>query len=218
MVATTPARNRVTPLGEIVAVAGRGAWMGNRGILHEGRGTRDIVRTSRNRAWIICALSFKDRRLPQWEPRRATQLFFLDEAVALAAGHRPCAECRRSDYNAYRTAWRDGLTGPIEDGELGRPSAKDLDHQLNQERRDRHTRKQLGHEVNWAELPDGGFVRLEAGPAVVVGDHLTVWTPENRYGERFRRPRLGRVTAITPRSSLAALRGGYRLQIDPAAL
>ena len=79
--------------------------MGNRGRLHEGQGPRDIVRNYRGKMWIICTLSFKGRRLPQWEPGHNTQLFFLDEAVALAAGHRPCAECRRGSYNAYRAAW-----------------------------------------------------------------------------------------------------------------
>jgi len=76
--------------------------MGNHGRLHTGRGTRDIVRNHQNKTWIICALSFKDRRLTQWEPNHYTLLFFLDEAVALAAGHRPCAECRRSAHNTYR--------------------------------------------------------------------------------------------------------------------
>jgi len=103
-----PARNRVSPLGEIIAVAGRGAWMGNRGRLHRGlggRAARETVRNHQHKAWIICVLSFRGRRVAQWEPNRYTLLFFLDEAVALAAGHRPCAECRRSAYNAYRTLW-----------------------------------------------------------------------------------------------------------------
>jgi len=104
MTSVRPARNRVTPTGTIVAVAAGGAWMGNRGRLHDGRGARDIVRSHQSKVWITCVLEFKRRRAPQWASNHYTQLFFLDEAVAFAAGHRPCAECRRSDYNTYRQA------------------------------------------------------------------------------------------------------------------
>jgi hypothetical protein len=92
-------RNRVRPDGSIVAVPARGAWMGNRGCLHEGH---QIVRPWRLRAWLTCRLSFRGRHVEQWAPRRYTPLFFLDEAVAFAAGHRPCGECRHHDYLAYR--------------------------------------------------------------------------------------------------------------------
>ena len=96
------ARNRVSPLGDIIVAPGRGAWMGNRGRLHQGRGTRDIVRNHQHKTWITCAVSFRGRRVAQWEPNRYTPLFFLDEAVALSAGHRPCAECRHNAYREYR--------------------------------------------------------------------------------------------------------------------
>ena len=97
-------RNRVTPLGDIVALPLRGAFTGNRGCLHEGR---RIVRFHAGDLWIICALSFRGRWNEQWLPRRFTWLFFHDEAVALAAGHRPCGECRHLSYVAYRDAWAD---------------------------------------------------------------------------------------------------------------
>ena len=97
-----PARNRVTPLGEVVAAPGRGAFMGNRGRLHEGAGTRDVRRHHVGRAWITCVLDFRDRRVAQWHPHHYTPLFLLDEPLALAAGHRPCAECRRADFNRFR--------------------------------------------------------------------------------------------------------------------
>src|ERR1700761_3823784 len=111
-------RNRVLPDGSIVAVAGRGAWMGNRGCLHEGH---EIVRPWRLRAWITCQLSFRGRRVAQWAPRRYTPLFFYDEAVAFAAGHRPCGECRHRDYLAYRDA-------------AGAATAEALDARLHAER------------------------------------------------------------------------------------
>lgn len=100
-----PARNRVTPSGLIVASPGRGAWMGNRGRLHDGAGSREIVRNHQTTAWITCRLQYRGRRAAQWHPRHYTPLFFLDEAVALAAGHRPCALCRRADYRTFRDAW-----------------------------------------------------------------------------------------------------------------
>src|SRR3954447_5212073 len=100
-----PRQNRVTPLGDIVAHPGRGLVFGNRGCLHDGSGR--IRRTHRTRAWIACRLEFKDRRRELMRPGRFTELFFLDEATALAAGHRPCAECRRADYDALVALWRE---------------------------------------------------------------------------------------------------------------
>ena len=97
-----PHQNRVTPMGEIVAIPLRGGWLGNRGILHDDTGR--VVRNHASNLWITCALSFKDWRLPQWQPHHFTVLFFHDEAVSLAAGHRPCALCRREAYDAYRNA------------------------------------------------------------------------------------------------------------------
>lgn len=218
MVTAGPARNRVTPLGDIVAVVGRGAWMGNRGVLHQGRGARDIVRNSRNRAWITCALSFRGRELPQWEPGRYTQLFFLDEAVALAAGHRPCAECRRGDYHRYRSAWARTSPGPRGGEERpALPFANEMDAQLAQERADPRTGARRWHEAGWADLPEGTFVLLDAGPAVVLGDHLALWSPDNSYGRHLDRPRTGGATVVTPPAGVGVLRAGYPVQIDEAA-
>ena len=98
----SPARNRVTPLGDIEAFPLRGAWTGNRGILHSGH---EIVRFHASDLWITCALRFKDWWHEQWQPHHFTWLYFHDEAVSFAAGHRPCALCRRDAYDAYREAW-----------------------------------------------------------------------------------------------------------------
>jgi hypothetical protein len=200
-----PARNRVSPLGEVVAAPGLGAWMGNRGRLHEGAGTRDVVRNHQSRAWITCALEFWGRRAAQWHPRHYTPLFFLDEAVALAAGHRPCAECRRPAYREFGTliAQVHGVT---------RLSAPDLDRLLHDERWHTATRTRRLHEARWRDLPDGSFVLLPEGPALVRNDHLTRWLPDNTYGEQVARPARGTATLITPPSTVAALRRGYDLQ------
>jgi hypothetical protein len=199
-----PARNRVSPLGEIIAAPGRGGWMGNRGRLHEGRGTREIVRNHLHKTWITCVLSFRDRRVAQWEPNRYTPLFFLDEAVALAAGHRPCAECRRRSYNEYRLLWAETQSGAT-------PYARDIDTQLHIERT-----SPSGHRAAWSTLPDGVFVLTESGPAVVVGDCLAVWNRHDySYGDTLARPETGAATVITPPSNVAILRAGYPVQLGP---
>jgi hypothetical protein len=126
-----PERNRVTPLGDIVATPLRGAWTGNRGHLHSGH---EITRFHASNLWITCVLSFRGRWREQWQPHRYTYLFFHDEAVSFAAGHRPCAECRCADYNAYRAAWADAAGTPL-------PSAQELNRQLHAERLYRGTRR-----------------------------------------------------------------------------
>jgi hypothetical protein len=201
-----PAQNRVTPLGDIVAAALRGAWTGNRGRLHEGR---RIVRFHGGTLWITCALEFRGRWSQQWQPRHYTFLYFHDEAVALAAGHRPCAECRRADYDAYRAAWSAGLGVPT-------PSAGEMNARLHGERLVRGTHCRRLHELPWPSLPDGAFVLERDRPHLVLGDELVLWTPEG-YAARRRRPSAGSATAITPPSSLAVLAAGYPVQIDASA-
>jgi hypothetical protein len=203
----SPARNRVTPLGEIEAIPLRGAWTGNRGILHRGR---EIVRFHASDLWIVCALEFRGRWREQWQPGHYTFLFFHDEAVALAAGHRPCAECRRESYNAYRSAWAEGLVTSM-------PSAQQINRQLHGERIVRGTHRRRIHRLPWGELPDGAFVLLDETPAVVIGDQLVEWTLKG-YGDRRDRPRRGTAKVITPPSTVAALRAGYPVQIDDAVL
>src|SRR5262245_9487062 len=104
-----PLQNRVTPFGDLVAVEARGLLMGNRGRLHDGH--RRIVRFAQGRRWIACLTSFRGRRRTVMSADSYTELFFLDEAVALAAGHRPCAECRRDDYQRFQAAWARAVSG-----------------------------------------------------------------------------------------------------------
>jgi hypothetical protein len=198
-----PASNRVTPLGDIVAIPLRGAWTGNRGILHRGR---ELVRFHASDLWITCALEFRGRWHEQWQPHQFTWLYFHDEAVSFAAGHRPCAECRRAAYNAYRAAWADALGGAT-------PSAKEINRRLHGERIHRGTHRRRLHQLDWAGLPDVVFVLVDGTPAVVRGGELIEWTHDG-YGVRRRRPRRGTATVITPSASVAALRAGYPIQID----
>lgn len=202
-----PHRNRVTPHGEIVAIPLRGTWCGNRGIIHRGT---DIVRFHASALWITCALTFKDWQLPQWEPHHFTLLFFHDEAVSLAAGHRPCALCRRPTYAAFQQASAAG-TG------TDRLSAHDLDLQLHSERIVRGTHRRRLHDVRWRDLPSGAFAMHDDRPCLVLADRLVPWTTEG-YAAPAVRPRRGVAQALTPPTTLAALRAGYRPQIDRFAL
>ena len=144
----TAGRNRVTPMGDIEAIPLRGAWTGNRGILHSGR---EIVRSHASDLWITCALEFRGRRQLQWQPHHYTFLYFHDEAVSFAAGHRPCAECRRESYNAYRAAWAEAL-------DVDLPSATLINKQLHAERIVKGTHRRRLHPASWSDLPDGAFV------------------------------------------------------------
>jgi hypothetical protein len=197
-----PERNRVTPTGEIVATPLRGAWTGNRGVLHQDR---EIVRFHAGNLWITCALEFRGRHRELWIPNRWTPLFFHDEAVAFAAGHRPCGECRHAEYQAYKAAWAAALGGDP-------PSAGEMNRRLHAERIFPGTHRRRSHEVRWTDLPDGAFVIEEDTPLLVRGDELVAWTLDG-YGEPRRRPRRGTATAITPPATMAVLRAGYQVQI-----
>lgn len=197
-----PMRNRVTPLGDIVAIELRGAWLGNRGILHEGN---EIRRFHASNLWITCVLQFRGRHRQQWQPHHYTHLYFYDEAVAFSAGHRPCAECRRTDYDRFRTAWADGLGTAL-------PGAKDLDRQLHAERIVRGTHRRRLHARPWRSIPTGAFVLLDDAPALVRDDALLRWTTAGYAAPRSRPPR-GDARVITPPGVLAAFDAGYRVQM-----
>jgi hypothetical protein len=199
-------QNRVTPLGEIVAIPLRGAWTGNRGRIHAGK---TIVRSHAGDLWITCALQFRGRWNQQWQVHHYTFLYFHDEAVSFAAGHRPCAECRRDSYNAYRAAWAAGLG-------VDPPSATEMNRQLHSERLVRGTHRRRFHPMSWPELPDGTFVLLGGAPFLVLGGEIVEWHTVG-YGAHRPRPSAGRVEVITPPSTVAALRAGYPVQIDPSS-
>ncbi len=191
-----PLQNRVTPFSELVADRGRGLVYGNRGCLHDGHGR--IRRRFAVRRWIACRLEFRGwQRGPLLQPGRFTELFFLDEATAFAAGHRPCALCRRADYEAFGSIWRE-----LHPGQAG---ADAIDDQLHIERIDPSTGRQRRHEAALAGLPDGTFVVRDGEPWLVLGAELLRWTAKG-YVDRV--PRSERVTAtvVTPPSLVELLR------------
>ena len=194
-----PFRNRVTPLGELVADPARGLVYGNRGCLHDEHGT--IRRRYAGRRWIACRLEFRGwKRASLLQPGRFTELFFLDEATAFAAGHRPCALCRHDDYQKLVTIWHE--LHPGDD-----PGADAIDARLHAERVESGSRGQRRHEDRFETLPDGAFVLRGRAPFLVRGDELLRWTPSG-YEAPAPRPR-GRATVITPPSLTAVLRAGW---------
>ncbi|HTU82165.1 MAG TPA: hypothetical protein VMF61_08555 [Candidatus Acidoferrales bacterium] len=199
-----PLQNRVTPYGEIAALAGRGLLIGNRGILCDGR--RRIVRRWQSRRWIACVLSYKGIRRPIMDPHSWTELFFLDEATALAAGHRPCAECRRADYRLFRSLW---------ERLYGSPAGADaIDRVLHAQRLAGKVKRT--HRTAVRELPDGAFVRLDSGAWLVRGGDVLLWS-DRGYVARRPRPLSGDAEVLTPPAIVGVLRAGYRPLLHPTA-
>ena len=194
-----PLQNRVTPFSELVAHPARGLLYGNRGCMHDDRGR--IRRRYGTRRWIACRLEFRGwERGPKLQPGLFTELFFLDEVTALAAGHRPCALCRRADYVRLGEIWRD-----LHPGQVG---ADAIDLQLHGERVAPGTRTQLHHRRALDDLPDGAFVVRDGEPWLVHDSQLLRWTPAG-YAERVPRPRDAAAVVITPPSLVAVLRAGW---------
>jgi hypothetical protein len=188
-----PLRNRVTPFGELIAAAERGLVYGNRGCLHDAEG--NIRRRYNGKRWIACQLRFRDRRRsPLMMPGRFTELFFLDEVTAFAAGHRPCAECRRADYDRLTELWRE--LHPDQRG------ADAIDVQLHRER------LEARRDAPIDQLPDGAMVVHEDAPALVLGSELLRWSPGG-YDLRSPRPKRGRAQVITPPSLVELLGHGW---------
>jgi hypothetical protein len=181
-------QNRVTPLGELIADPARGLVYGNRGCLHDEHGR--IRRRYQVKRWIACRLEFKGwHREPLLQPGRFTELFFLDEATALAAGHRPCALCRRADYDRLTAIWAE-----LHPGQKG---ADAIDAQLHRERLDRERPI-----AAIAELPDGAFVLAGGEPCLVLDAALLRWTPA---GYVHAEQRAQRAPLITPPSLVSLL-------------
>jgi hypothetical protein len=203
-----PLQNRVNPFGNLIRTAARGAMMGNRGgPLHNA--DREIVRSYKSRRWITCVLEFRGRHRIVMSPKRYTELFFLDEAVAFAAGHRPCAECRRERYNAFREAWR------CQNRQSSPPFADEIDLELHPVRIDKE-RNKVTHQAALRLLPDGCFAQIERSAYLVLGDALLLWTPEG-YARRDARPKDSIVTVLTPEPIVGCFRHGYVPEIHETA-
>jgi hypothetical protein len=192
-----PLTNRMTPLGVPIAHPSRGLVYGNRGCLHDGAGR--IVRPFGTKRWIACRLEFRGwQRDPLLQPGRFTELFFLDEATALAAGHRPCRMCRYEDYIRFVRAWSE-LHPSL-------PTTADaIDEVLHAQRWDRERRRARHHNAAIGALADGTFILRGDDPWLVRGTALLRWTPAG-YTDRVPRPQQGEAAVITPPSLASILR------------
>lgn len=200
-----PLQNRVTPFGDIVAIAQRGTFTGNRGIIHDPATRTLLGRRWTTKAWLVCLLHYKGRRREVMSRRSWTELFFLDEAVALAAGHRPCFYCRRDDAEAFRAAW---ATGRREAPSL----APAIDAVLHAERLDRGRKRVHPIPGRVEELPDGAVITAD-GAAYTVARGLVFRWSEQGYAPAAEIPRGAGL--LTPPSTLLAIRAGYRPHLHP---
>ncbi len=199
---TSPLQNRVDPYGRLQAVAARGTLMGNRGVLHDDAAR--VVAAWRSPRWITCTLSFKDRWREVFTPRRYSELFFLDEATSLAAGHRPCAECRRERFNEFRAAW---AAGDPERSAAQPPKADEIDRALHTERVSRGGDKKT-FDASLASLPAGVIVEHEGRPWLYRDGKVRPWSFTG-YGKAASLPAATRVRVLTPRSIVRAMCAGF---------
>jgi hypothetical protein len=202
-----PLQNRVTPFGDLLAVPARGTFFGNRGGRFHTDAKTLTARRWASRQWICCVLDFKGRQRDVWG-RFYTELFFLDEPTALAAGHRPCFECRRKDAEAFAEYWRAARRL------RRRPYAFAMDAVLQRERL--HGRAKRLHRRDIDGLPDGAFVALDGNAFAVRGDRILHWTAQG-YDAAKPRPRGSTVDVLTPPAVLAVLSAGYEPRWHPSA-
>jgi hypothetical protein len=199
-----PRQNRVDPFGRLIAVAARGTLMGNRGRLHDDEG--NITRRWTTRAWIACRLEFKGRHRQIMAPNRWTELFFLDEAIALSAGHRPCYYCRREAALAFADAWARAHRG-------ARPRAAQIDAKLHEQRLQNGAKRIHPLRGSPRELPDGATIELSGDAYVIVKGMAYRWRECGYAAPR----RLERADGLlTPPSTVAALRAGFRCVLHPS--
>jgi len=202
-----PLQNRVTPLGDIVADPHRGLFTGNRGIIHDPA-TKTLLRKRwSNPAWLICVCEFRGRRREVMGGRSWTELFFLDEATALAAGHRPCFYCRRDDASRFRRCWEkgNGVAGLL---------AKDIDAVLHRERLDRGRKRLHPLPKPLERLPDGAMVQAEGESYLIAKGKPLRWS---FAGYRKTGEPIPDAMLITPPSTLRALAAGFRPVLHSSA-
>jgi hypothetical protein len=200
-----PLQNRVTPFGDVVTIAQRGLLTGNRGIIHDPATKTLLRRRWTSTAWIICTCDFKGRRRDVMGGRSWTELFFLDEAIALAAGHRPCFFCRRAAAEAFRAAWASGNGGPV-------PAATLMDTILHTERLDHGDKRVHPLEESLTSLPNGAVVARDETAFTMVNGRAHAWSEAGYLKPQDLNAADG---VLTPPSTLAALRAGYAPMLHP---
>ncbi|KYK43609.1 hypothetical protein A1D31_16295 [Bradyrhizobium liaoningense] len=203
-----PLQNRVTPTGDIIATPHRGMFTGNRGIIHDPTTKTLLKKRWSSPAWITCLCEFRGWRRPVMARRSWTELFFLDEATAFAAGHRPCFFCRRDDARQFRAAWEAGNCA-------SGISAKTMDAVLHRERLHRGRKRLHPLPMPWADLPAGAMVQQGEDSFLVMQGRALLWSPAG-YAASARQ--LDDVKLLTPPSTLRAIIAGYQPVLHPTAL
>lgn len=214
-------QNRVNPFGELIATPARGTLMGNRGCLHNE--AQDIRRPFARKEWIFCVLHRKDKqgkavKRPIMQPGQYTELFFLDEATALAAGHRPCGYCLWPRLDTFARRWAEG--NPEQAGDTAKASAKLMDAVLHQERLDPASRTKKLHRCPLSAVPSGSMVLLhpdDQQPYLVAQHCLIPWQFEG-YGQWVEKPERKMVWVLTPTSIMGAIRAGFQPNVHPSIL
>src|ERR1700676_3534037 len=201
-----PLQNRVTPTGDIIATAHRGMFTGNRGIIHNPA-TKTLTRRWAGRAWLTCLCEFKGRRREVMRGRSWPELFFLDEATALSAGHRPCFFCRRDDANRFRAAWQEG-------NGVSRVLARDVDAVLHGERLSGRKKRLHARTMPLEQLPNGAMVQEGADSFLILQGRALAWSPA---GYREAQSAIKDAMLLTPPSTLRALLAGYWPVLHPSA-
>ncbi|CAK2392977.1 Metal binding Ada-like protein [Vibrio crassostreae] len=201
-----PLQNRVSPSGELLADNARGSWLGNRGILHNEK--KEIIRPWKHKNWVLCELNFKERKRQVFSQNSYSELFFLDEATALSAGHRPCASCRRQRFDEFKQAW-----GAARLSEL---KVEEIDKVLHQDRAIRGGKK-VTYNEKLENLPNGVFVELEGKPWLIWRNELHEWHPD---GYRARADIYGdlNVTVLTPKCMVEIIVAGFIPQVDESVM
>jgi len=199
-------QNRVDPKGMAIKTPARGQWMGNRGVIHNNK--QQIIRPFNLHAWITCRLAYKNQQLPLMDRNHNTQLFFMDEATALSAGHRPCAFCRRDDYNRFKSFW---LKGNPATGFTRATTIKPIDDFIHAERINKDGTK-ITHTTQPGKLPDGSFILLNDLPFLLYKEQLYLWSPFG-YEKPIQISMTQEVTVLTPASIINTIAAGYLPQI-----
>jgi hypothetical protein len=203
-----PLQNRVTPQGDIIATAHRGMFTGNRGIIHDPNTKTLLRRRWASRAWLACVCEFRGRRREVMGGRSWTELFFLDEATAFAAGHRPCFFCRRDDANRFSQAWAAG------NGVL-KVRAGDIDIVLHKERLDGSRKRQHPLPMRLRELPDGAMIQAGEDSFLIAQGRALKWSPG---GYREAHGTIENAMLLTPPSTLRAFSAGYQPVLHSSAM
>jgi len=200
-------QNRVDPFGNLIRTAARGSWTGTRGVLHNDK--QEILRPFKLKAWLTCKLEFKGRKRKVMSPGRYTELFFHDEATAFAAGHRPCCECRREDFNKFKSLWLKGNPAYGFDDKI---SIQKIDSIIHAERINRDKTK-VTFKENIHNIPDGSFVLFNDEPYIILNKQLFLWSPFG-YANSIALPHAEKLTVLTPKSIVNTFRSGYFPQIN----